>query len=186
MIRHAQCQTRIRSRDVGIHSQAMIPSDLLPSHVMQSLQSLAVPGFWQFRGLQKVEPDLFCIAAEIHLGQWLIGDLSVCKSWRILEVWRASIHLLHKWNFWRNNWAVSFTISGLLLFPCLIPRHYFRKQGILFSKCSWEPSPMFSEPLCSAEPFYRTAMPCARHHLWHNALLTITARGRHSSRNISE
>lgn len=71
MIWHAQCQIPSRSWDVGMHSQVMIPSDLLPSHVMQLPGSLAVPDFWQFRGLQRVEPDSFCIKDEIRLGRWL-------------------------------------------------------------------------------------------------------------------
>lgn len=71
VIWHARCQITHRSWDVGMHSQVMIPSGLLPSHVMQLPRSLAVPDFWQFRGLQRVEPASFCIKDEICLGRWL-------------------------------------------------------------------------------------------------------------------
>lgn len=71
MIWHAQCQIMYRSWDVGMHSQVMNPSDLLPSHMMQLPRSLPVPEFWQFRGLQRVEPDSFCIKDEICLGRQL-------------------------------------------------------------------------------------------------------------------
>lgn len=132
--------------------------------------SLTVPGFWQFRGLQGVEPDLFCIAAGIHLGQWLKGDLSVCKSWRILRVWRASIHLLHKGNSWKNNWTGKSLFQSEACCFLSYSKTLFFKQHIWFSKCTWEPLPMSSQPLCSAEPFHSTSMPCARHHLWHNTV----------------
>lgn len=68
---HVQCQIMYRSWDVGMHSQGMIPSDLLPSPVMQLPRSLTVPEFWQFRGLHRDELDLFYIKNEMHLGRQL-------------------------------------------------------------------------------------------------------------------
>lgn len=144
------------------------PSDLLPSHVMQSLQS-------RCSRLLTVQRSARGWARLVLYCSWnTSGTMAkrrpVCLQ--ELKVLEASIHLLHKWNFWKNNWA------GKSLFQseacCFLS--YFKtlslKQRFWFSKCTWEPLPMSSQPLCSAETFHSTAFPCARHHLWHNTLLT--------------